>query len=181
MPEDNPLPGSPVYSLGHRNPQGLAWHPVTGELYSSEHGKRRFDEINRIRPGGNYGWGTFECQRRIDESPPRSRVRFPAVCFNRYTMAPSGMQFVGDPESPWYRSLFVSGLRGAHLARLEFEESRVVRHEIFFVAEGRDYLPADATTRGPRGMDSRIRDVEYHAGSLYVIGDRFGMVRITPR
>ena len=96
-------------------------------------------------------------------------------------MAPSGMQFVGDPESPWYRSLFVSGLRGAHLARLEFEESRIVRHEIFFVAEGRDYLPADATTRGPRGMDSRIRDVEYHAGSLYVIGDRFGMVRITPR
>lgn len=56
IPEDNPFPGSPVYSWGHRNPQGLAWHPVTGALFSSEHGPSAHDELNRIEPGENYGW-----------------------------------------------------------------------------------------------------------------------------
>ena len=62
IPNDNPFPGSPVYSYGNRNPQGLAWHPETGDLFSSEHGPsgeqgwRGHDEINLIIPGGNYGW-----------------------------------------------------------------------------------------------------------------------------
>ncbi|HNR65951.1 MAG TPA: PQQ-dependent sugar dehydrogenase, partial [Atribacterota bacterium] len=62
MPADNPFPGSPVYSFGHRNPQGLAWHPETGVLFSSEHGPTgefglySRDEVNIIEKGGNYGW-----------------------------------------------------------------------------------------------------------------------------
>jgi len=181
VPADNPIPGSPVYSSGHRNPQGLAWNPLTGEMFASEHGPLRMDEINRIQPGRNYGWGTFECRRPTGKMPALGPVTFPVVCFNRYTMAPSGMHFVSDPESPWYGSLFLCGLRGAHLRRLEFEGGRVAREEIFFVAEGRDYLHSDAASLGPRGLDARFRDVEYHAGSLYVIGDRFGIARITPR
>jgi quinoprotein glucose dehydrogenase len=62
IPADNPIAGSPVYSLGHRNVQGLAWHPGTGDMFASEHGPSGefglsdFDEINQVRPGGNYGW-----------------------------------------------------------------------------------------------------------------------------
>jgi quinoprotein glucose dehydrogenase len=62
IPDDNPFPGSLIYSYGNRNPQGLAWHPETGVLYSTEHGpsgeraKFAHDEINLIEPGNNYGW-----------------------------------------------------------------------------------------------------------------------------
>ena len=65
FPADNPFAGSPVYSLGHRNPQGLAWHPATGALWSTEHGPTGtppfccHDEINVIAPGGNYGWPRY--------------------------------------------------------------------------------------------------------------------------
>src|SRR3990172_8989127 len=61
IPRDNPMAGSPVYSLGHRNVQGLAWHPETKRLYATEHGPSGErgccqDEVNVIRPAGNYGW-----------------------------------------------------------------------------------------------------------------------------
>ena len=62
VPDDNPFPGSPVYALGLRNAQGLAWHPETGDLFASTHGPtgefglRALDEVNVIEPGGNYGW-----------------------------------------------------------------------------------------------------------------------------
>ncbi len=56
VPDDNPFPGSPVYSYGHRNPQGLAWQPGTGQLYATEHGPSAHDEVNLIAPGDNYGW-----------------------------------------------------------------------------------------------------------------------------
>ncbi|MEK7246381.1 MAG: PQQ-dependent sugar dehydrogenase, partial [Pseudomonadota bacterium] len=62
VPADNPFPASPIYSLGHRNPQGLAWHPASGDLFVSEHGPSgefglsAHDEINVVVPGGNYGW-----------------------------------------------------------------------------------------------------------------------------
>lgn len=55
-PDDNPFEGSLVWSLGHRNPQGLAWDPATGDLWSTEHGTSGYNEINRIERGGNYGW-----------------------------------------------------------------------------------------------------------------------------
>jgi glucose/arabinose dehydrogenase len=69
IPEDNPFEGSPVYSYGHRNIQGLAWHPVTGELYASEHGLEGNDEINLIKPGSNYGWPIEDCNAEKFEKP----------------------------------------------------------------------------------------------------------------
>src|SRR5262249_54814257 len=62
LPSDNPFPGSPVFTYGHRNPQGLAWDPLSGLLVESEHGPsgeyglHAFDEINVLEPGRNYGW-----------------------------------------------------------------------------------------------------------------------------
>ena len=56
VPPDNPFSGSPVYTWGHRNPQGLDWHPVTGDLFITEHGPDRDDEVNILAPGQNYGW-----------------------------------------------------------------------------------------------------------------------------
>ncbi|MDQ3977021.1 MAG: PQQ-dependent sugar dehydrogenase, partial [Thermoproteota archaeon] len=61
LPYDNPFPDSPVYSYGHRNIQGLAWHPMTEELYATEHGPSGNDEINIIEPGSNYGWPLEVC------------------------------------------------------------------------------------------------------------------------
>src|ERR671922_2618891 len=84
IPEDNPFDGSPVYSYGHRNIQGLAWHPLTGDLYVSEHGPEGNDEINLIKPGSNYGWPIEDCNAQKFEKP--------VVCFNP-AVAPAGMTF----------------------------------------------------------------------------------------
>ena len=173
-PDDNPFPGSPVYSRGHRNPEGLAWQPGTGALYASEHGSSRYDEINRIRPGASYGWGAFACDRSRDEAQAVDDWRPPVVCTRNWTLAPSGMTFVDDPDSPWHGDLFVASLRGGHLRRYRFDGDRVTDEEIFFVSE-----EPDASGRLP--VSRRLRDVVYRDGALYVIGDRYGLVRITPQ
>lgn len=101
MPGDNPLPGSPIYSLGHRNPQGLAWSPA-GDLYSSEHGQSALDEINRIEAGGNYGWPVVSG----DRSEPGMETPF--LHSGSSTWAPSGIDFYGE-------RLLVATLRGEGL------------------------------------------------------------------
>ncbi len=177
FPSDNPFPRHAVYSRGHRNPQGLAWHPDSGELYVSEHGgNERYDEVNRIHPGADYGWPLYECDepQSRDEPLAQSFVS-PVVCFDTYTMAPSGMTFVTDRESPWYGSLFLAGLRGRHLRRFEFAGDEIVREEIFYVSEGVAPGPD-----GAGGLDTRLRDVEYWDGALWVIGDGWGLARLTP-
>ena len=84
VPRDNPFAGSPVYSLGHRNPQGLAWDD-SGQLYAAEHGQSGNDEVNRIEAGGNYGWPLIEG----DET--RDGMQRPLAHSGRSTWAPSGL------------------------------------------------------------------------------------------
>ncbi len=175
IPDDNPIPGSPVYSRGHRNPQGLAWQPGTLALYESEHGPWRFDEVNHIVPGGNYGWKALKCDQENSPIEILGEVRSPAVCFDQWTMGPSGMTFVDDPDSPWFGDLFLTGLRGGHLRRLRFDGDRVAESEIFFFSGGR--YPGDELRNK---LSLRLRDVEYRDGSLYVLGDIRGLVQITP-
>lgn len=191
-PADNPHPGSLVYSRGHRNPQGMAWRPDTDELFTSEHGPIRHDEINRIEPGNDYGWGKFACRKRwkaeglgkllvlfgsvLPDSVVGMGTRFPVVCAETWTMAPSGMTFVREKGHPWFDSLFVATLRGSHLRRYRFSESsEPILFEVFL-------RTSDVSCDGCNAsVGLRLRDVEFHEGSLYVIGQAKGLVRISPR
>lgn len=122
-PRSNPF-GSPVYSSGHRNPQGLDWHPASGDLWASEHGSIGNDEINVIDGGGNYGWPTIQGNQTM------AGMRSPVVFFNP-AIAPSGASFYrGDTFPGFVNNLFVATLRGMHLLRLVVDSaSREVRSQ----------------------------------------------------
>ncbi|MFC1664589.1 PQQ-dependent sugar dehydrogenase [Pseudomonadota bacterium] len=175
IPDDNPF-ATYVYSMGHRNPQGMAWNLQTGHLYTSEHGPWKYDEINRIIPGTNYGWGGFKCDEVYSSKKiVTGRVKFPVDCFKKWTMAPSGMEYVWDRGSPWFGSLFVASLRGKHVRRYIIDKDTILLEEIFYVPVGKDYPTINKSRIG-----TRIRDIEYRDGSLYVMGNPFGMVKLTP-
>jgi glucose/arabinose dehydrogenase len=115
-PGGNPF-GSPIYSYGHRNPQGLDWHPATGDLWASEHGASGNDEINVIEAGANYGWP------RIEGSQGMAGMRGP-VTFYPSAIAPSGASFYRGQRFPRFvNNLFVATLRGTHLLRLVIDPS----------------------------------------------------------
>jgi aldose sugar dehydrogenase len=121
-PRDNPSV-SPIYSSGHRNPQGLDWNPATGDIWASEHGPTGNDEINVIRSGANYGWPRIEGSRTMPgmETP---------VTFYNPAIAPSGASFYRGSRIPGFTgNLFVGTLRGTHLLRLRTEGRRVVSEE----------------------------------------------------
>jgi aldose sugar dehydrogenase len=115
-PDDNPFPGSLVYSLGHRNVQGLAWHPQTGALYAAEHGPTGengwccHDEINLIVPGGNYGWP------EVVGAAGDPRFRDPVAESGEGRWPPGGLAFAS--AGPWAGDLFLGSLAGGQLWRL---------------------------------------------------------------
>jgi aldose sugar dehydrogenase len=123
-PRDNPFP-SPIYSYGHRNPQGFDWNPLTGDLWASEHGNTGNDEINAVDAGANYGWP------RIEANQSMAGMRTPVTFFNP-AIAPSGASFYRGQLFPRFaNNLFVGTLRGTHLLRLTLDASarRVVTQE----------------------------------------------------
>lgn len=145
----NPFPGSYVYTLGHRNPQGLAWDS-SGTLYSTEHGDSSNDEVNRIGPGLNYGWPVIVGR---GNTPP---FIDPIFLFFPETCAPSGATFVAGPLIPeWNQDLLFTCLRGTHLHRLRLS------------APGSETIAAsEALYNGTYG---RMRDVIVGAdGAVYV-------------
>lgn len=146
VPEDNPF-GNYIYSYGHRNPQGLAWHPVTKQLYAAEHGPSRNDEINIIEKGKNYGWPD-ECSKALE-----GHVN-PIRCYTEFTLAPSGIAFYNN-------DLYVAGLRGTQLRRIVLDnEHRIILEEellkdlgrIREVVEHDGYLYISTSNRDGRGM-----------------------------
>lgn len=174
IPDDNPFKNSPVYSYGHRNPQGLAWHPETRDLFSSEHGPSgeylRFgnDEINVIKKGKNYGWpeviGRGNKKQFID----------PLILWEK-TTPPSGITFYSGNKLPHLKNdLFVATLRSQSLIRVKLDYShgnyKVLRIERWFegkygrirdVVQGPDgyiyFLTNNKDGRGnPRHGDDRI-------------------------
>lgn len=107
VPDDNPFPDSPIYSFGHRNPQGLAWAP-DGTLYASEFGQNTWDELNAIEAGGNYGWPEVEgiAQRAGFIDPVQ---QWPPV-----DASPSGIAIIDD-------AIFIANLRGQRLREVPLD------------------------------------------------------------
>ena len=166
IPDDNPFPGSPVYSFGNRNPQGLAWHPETGDLFSSEHGPsgeqgwRGHDEINLIIPGGNYGW---PIEIGIHQNP----AFIGPIVFWQNSTPPTGMTF-------FRKDLFVASLRSQALLRIILE----IKNGDYQVKEIERWFASDSST----GRLGRLRDVvEGPDGNLYLLtSNRDGRGRPRP-
>lgn len=160
-----------LFSIGFRNPQGLAIHPVTGELWESEHGPRGGDEINYVQPGLNYGWPTITygieySGTRVGEGIQQRAGLEQPVYYWDPVISPSGMTFYAGNQIPeWQNNLFVGSLSGMHLVRLVIENNRVVGEERLLVNEGQRFR--DVT----QGID----------GALYAITDGGRLYRIDRR
>lgn len=117
-----------IYSYGHRNLQGLAFHPESGALYETEHGPQGGDELNTILPGRNYGWPVITLGREyagevIAAQPAREGMEQPVI-FWAPSIGLSGMAFyTGDRLAGWKGNLFVGGLSGLYLQRVVLTSS----------------------------------------------------------
>lgn len=176
--EGGPVPGNPfinttdalpeIYSYGHRNPQGLDIHPVTGELWLSEMGPRGGDEINLIKPGKNYGWpvityGIEYNGNAIGDGITQLEGMEQPVYYWDPVQSPSGMAFYSSSDIPeWKNNLFIGGLSSRHIARLVLKDNKVVGEERLLEDEGQ-----------------RIRDVaDGKDGALYAVTDEGRLYRI---
>ncbi|GAA4816935.1 glucose dehydrogenase [Marinicella pacifica] len=158
-----------IYSYGHRNPQGLAFHPVTGELWSGEFGPRGGDELNLIKPGNNYGWPVItygiEYMGAAIGDPviqQKEGMEQPVYYWDP-VLSPSGMTFYSGTNIPeWENNLFMGGLNSSHIARLVIEDNRVVGEERLLTDKG-----------------ERFRDViQGNDGALYTITDAGNLYKI---
>jgi len=155
IPPDNPFPGSPVFSYGHRNSQGLDWDPVSKRMFQTEHGPSGFDgpgggdEVNIVEAGKNYGWPLVHHRETRAGTVPPLLEYTPAI-------APSGASFSTGALLPSFRNdFFFTGLRGERLVRVRLDPSDRRR-----VAETEDLFP---------GVYGRLRDVVTGPdGALYV-------------
>jgi glucose/arabinose dehydrogenase len=145
-PDGRPAPGNPfgsaVYSYGHRNPQGLAFHPTTGVLYSAEHGPGDNDEVNQIRIGGNYGWpavhGFCDGESSAEEEFCAEHEVQEAMSAWTPTVGLSGLAvYESDLIPGWQGSLLVTSLRGSTLFRLTLsaDGTRVTAREALYAGE----------------------------------------------
>jgi glucose/arabinose dehydrogenase len=152
-PADNPFVGRAgaapeVFSLGHRNLQGAALHPVTGALWASEHGPQGGDEINVVEAGRNYGWPLVTYGRnyvvgtRIGETGPKAGFEQPLHHWVPTSIAPSGMAFLSSDRyqaryPDWKGSLFIGALRGQALVRLTLDGRRVTAEQRLLEGQAR--------------------------------------------
>ena len=166
IPKDNPFVGRAdakpeIWSYGHRNIQGAALHPTTGELWEVEHGARGGDEINIARKGRDYGWPTITYGLEYSGQPigegitSKDGMEQPVYYWDP-VIAPGGMQFyTGELFGAWRGNLFIGGLASMHLARLVLDGNKVI---------GEERLLTD--------LKERIRDVRQGPdGALYVATD----------
>jgi aldose sugar dehydrogenase len=179
--DGQPAPGNPfigkdnvrpeLYSYGHRNVQGLAFHPVTGDLWESEMGPKGGDEVNRIQPGHNYGWpvigyGLEYSGQKVGEGITQKEGMEQPVYYWDPVLSPSGITFYsGDQIPEWKNNLFVAGLNSNHIARLVIQNNKVTGEESLLGNEGQ-----------------RFRDVaEGNDGALYAVTDEGRLYRVTKK
>ncbi|MFZ9747544.1 MAG: PQQ-dependent sugar dehydrogenase [Opitutaceae bacterium] len=144
IPADNPFAQRAgawpsVWSYGHRHVQGLAFHPVTGRLWATEHGPRGGDELNRVDAGANYGWPVtsegLDRTLRFTAGEPGMR---PPLRHWTPSVAPSAIAFGAGAAFPrWRQHLFIGCLGGEQLRRLELDGDFVRDEEIIFQGHGR--------------------------------------------
>ena len=174
IPADNPLVGqegalASIWSYGHRNPQGLAFHPLDGTLWDAEHGPRGGDELNLIRPGRNYGWPTITYGINYSGTPITDKTHMegmeqPALHWTP-SIAVCGIDFYqGDRFPYWRHNLLVTALAQQHLRRVQIDGDRVIHQELIY--------------RAP----SRVRDVETGPDGLIYLAleDPGRIVRLVP-
>lgn len=146
IPEDNPFVGEDgldeIYSYGHRNIQGMAVHPETGEIWTNEHGARGGDEINHPQPGNNYGWpeithGVNYDGSEITPDTAKAGMEQPVLHWTP-SIAPSGMAFVtGDRYPNWTGDILNGALAGQLIARVEIDNGEYVHEERILEELGR--------------------------------------------
>jgi len=171
-PQDNPFAGdgdylAEIYSMGHRNPMGLALHPETGELWAAEHAPQGGDEVNVILPGHNYGWPIVSYGRaypgpRVSERWHQEGFDVPTVVWLP-SVAPSGMTFyTGDRFPGWTGDLFVGSLRVGRILRTGHIERIILNNDGEEV--GREAILTE--------LQLRIRDVRQGPdGFIYALND----------
>lgn len=165
LPPDNPFAGrsdarAEIWSYGHRNAQGAAIHPATGQLWTVEHGAMGGDEVNTPLAGRNYGWPVISYGRdysgaKIGVGSSREGMEQPVHYWDP-SIAPSGMTFyTGERYQGWKGSLFIGSLKFGMISRLELNGTRVVREE-----------------RILDGFGKRVRDIRQGPdGLLYFVTD----------
>ncbi len=136
VPDDNPFPGSYIWSWGHRNAQGLVISP-SGTIYSSEHGPSSDDEVNIIEKGRNYGWPNVKgfCDQATENSFCADSNVFEPIEAWTPTLAVAGTDFYSHTAIPeWRNSLLVTSLKAARLVALKLSEdgTSVVQEETYF-------------------------------------------------
>jgi glucose/arabinose dehydrogenase len=173
---DNPFAGNSaarpeIYSYGHRNVQGLAWHPQTGDLWEGEFGPRGGDEINLVKPGKNYGWPTITYGIEYgggkvgDAITQKAGLEQPVYYWDP-VVSPSGMVFYnGDAIPEWKNNLFVCALNLPHLIRLVIQNNKVTGEERLLESENQRFRDI---TVGKDGALYAVTD----AGRLYRIGKK---------
>lgn len=174
-PSDNPLTDQPdalaeIYTYGHRNPQGAALHPETGELWTLEHGPKGGDELNRIVAGSNYGWPLTSYGENYNNSPVGTGITSAdGITEPRYywdpVIAPSDFVFYEGDTFDWNGQIIAGSLRPGGIVRLKLDGDRVI-------GEARDL-----------GQLGRVRDVELDQnGELLLLIDANNgeLLRITP-
>ena len=171
IPKDNPFIKNSkpaIYSYGHRNPQGMAMHPVTGDIWTHDHGPKGGDEINVIAKGKNYGWpvisyGVNYNGSKFTELSQKEGMEQP-VWYWVPSIAPSGMTFVTSDKYPqWKGQLLVGSLKFGYLVLCKIENNKVVSQQIIYEGLG------------------RIRNVKQMPdGYIYAAVDGKGIVRLEP-
>ena len=158
-----------LYSIGHRNPQGLAIHPTTGDLWQSEHGPRGGDEINRVSAGANYGWpvityGIDYSGQTMGAGIQQQDGMEQTVYYCDPVISPSGIAFYKGNRIPeWENNLFIGALSGQHIARLVIDSNnKVIGEERLLASEGQRFR--DIT----QGTDNALYAIT-DAGRLYRI------------
>ncbi|MEZ5419105.1 MAG: PQQ-dependent sugar dehydrogenase [Vicinamibacterales bacterium] len=179
VPADNPFVGTPhalpeIWSLGHRNAQGMAVNPATGDLWQNEHGPQGGDELNLIARGANYGWPVigygvnYTTGLAIHDGTHKDGMT-PPVHVWVPSIGVSGMIFyTGDRFSGWQGDMLVGGMSGQRLLRLTLKGQTVVADETLIQGIGR----IRDVQQGPDGaiyvsIDANVRGVDGEATPVY--------------